>query len=284
VATFYTTAVVNFITWNAAYSIFPDLTFIKRSTYQLTQLTPFYGEQVAKYGPRGWKLLETVSDGDHRHTKSLRLDDGKNAERRVGDSFTWKIDLDINGVTPGAPSSVIEHCFFAISRNEISSAYAVFHPEPERYSTSHYVTHMSVFKSCVLKYQYLTNRVNRGYAWKEERDTHRFFWKQQAGRLNELTRIECDKLPEDERPVDIVNSVEREYFTHAAAIRRNPPEGWTFWDSEVPEWFKEYEKERRGKVLGEEKRVDGEVNVKEREEARPVNWGYVPRYYGQTRI
>jgi hypothetical protein len=166
VGTLYTTAVVNFITWNAAYSIFPDLTFIKRSTYQLVMPTPYFRKLVTKYGRRGWKTQETVRHEDRQNTRSLGLDDQEDSARRIGDPYTWKIDLNINGITPGAPSSVVEHSFFALKRKESTRA-SPFCPEeePPRYGLSYYERHTFVFTSCVLKYQYYTNGINGQFSW-----------------------------------------------------------------------------------------------------------------------
>ncbi|KAH6684495.1 hypothetical protein B0J14DRAFT_13981 [Halenospora varia] len=50
---FYTRAIVNIISWDCAWSLFPDTTFIKRKTYQLVSLDSFYGNLIRKYSRRG---------------------------------------------------------------------------------------------------------------------------------------------------------------------------------------------------------------------------------------
>jgi hypothetical protein len=82
---FYTTAVVNIITWNKAYAIFPDCTFLERKTYMLKPLDDFFGSQLVKYSNRGWTTLETqwVEDKKPWHSLQDRI------QRRVGDSKTW---------------------------------------------------------------------------------------------------------------------------------------------------------------------------------------------------
>lgn len=101
---FYTTAVVNIISWDCAYSIFPDVTFLKKKTYQLKPLSNYYGFLLTKYHRRGWVCLQVPRNDDGKWTSSLQT----YASRRVGDSKCWKMKLDTTDVEPGPPSSVLE--------------------------------------------------------------------------------------------------------------------------------------------------------------------------------
>ncbi|KAH8683003.1 hypothetical protein BGZ60DRAFT_551938, partial [Tricladium varicosporioides] len=71
---FYTTAVVNIISWDYTWSLFPDTTFIKRKTYQLVSLDSFYGNLIRKYSRRGRRTLEVPWHDDLQNTKSLKTD------------------------------------------------------------------------------------------------------------------------------------------------------------------------------------------------------------------
>jgi hypothetical protein len=234
ITSYYTTAVVNFITWNAAYSIFPDLTFIKRKTYQLTELNSYFGKQVAKYGRRGWKTLETVWDDDREYTKSLPPSENMHAVRRIGDSKTWKINLDTTGVTPGAPSYTIEYSFFKTSLKERTTG------TRHKVTKKFYQVDARIFKSCVLQHKYLVTQ--------SANPTCTFWW-EQADRLNDLTRIECTKLKGEERPFLISRSHAKNYYKNTDRVHSNTPEGWTFWDAEIPKWEAAYEKRQREKGL-----------------------------------
>jgi hypothetical protein len=71
---FYTTAVVNIISWNIAYSIFPDATFLEScKTYSLSWQPQAYADHLAKYEKRGWPLYEAILNGDLRPPDSIKL-------------------------------------------------------------------------------------------------------------------------------------------------------------------------------------------------------------------
>ncbi|KAK6001453.1 hypothetical protein QM012_002784 [Aureobasidium pullulans] len=84
----YTTALVNVITGNHAYSIFPNATFIKRQTYP-TRIPDYFNGVVLtqKYKDRGWQFIQRVPK-KKKATKELDL-----GQRRIGDKHTWKMAL-----------------------------------------------------------------------------------------------------------------------------------------------------------------------------------------------
>ncbi|KAI5273753.1 hypothetical protein E4T47_03033 [Aureobasidium subglaciale] len=84
----YTTALVNVITGNHAYCIFPNATFIKRQTYPTRVPDYFNGVVLAqKYQDRGWRFIQRLPK-TKRVTEELAL-----GRRRIGDKHTWKIAL-----------------------------------------------------------------------------------------------------------------------------------------------------------------------------------------------
>jgi len=116
---FYMTAVVNIISWDCAYSIFPDITFIKRKAYQLKAMTVYYSNLCEKYYRRGWLCLQVPRDDDRKWTLSLQT----YGSRRVGDSKCWKMDLDTADVESGSPSSLLELPFHISRYSDYDTKY-----------------------------------------------------------------------------------------------------------------------------------------------------------------
>ncbi|CAD0112569.1 unnamed protein product [Aureobasidium uvarum] len=84
----YTTALVNAITGNHAYCVFPNATFIKRQTYP-TRIPDYFNGVILtqKYKDRGWEFIQRIPK-KKRVTEELDL-----GYRRIGDKHTWKIAL-----------------------------------------------------------------------------------------------------------------------------------------------------------------------------------------------
>lgn len=104
----HSSCVVNFISWNKAYSIFPRTTFINRQTAPLTRQYGYTLRHFDKYEERGFEFVGPLSS-------SIRA--GTSRHRSVGDKHTWKFPLDTTGVTPPAPGDyppdfVLESCTF----------------------------------------------------------------------------------------------------------------------------------------------------------------------------
>lgn len=105
---FDTTMVVNIITWNKAYSIFPLITFIQYRGYLLQPLHDGSSPFISKYTRRGWKIQEIVWPEDWKVNHSIQ------PYRRIGDRYTWTISLDTSKVSwSQTPDYVLEHsCFW----------------------------------------------------------------------------------------------------------------------------------------------------------------------------
>jgi hypothetical protein len=97
---FYTTAVVNFLSWNKAYSIFPDITFLHpRTTYPLKRIDRSYPPLLAKYEIRGWTMSDPIPE-------------------------TRKIALNTTGVgTPRVPDFVLESSCFQLRSSQENYRY-----------------------------------------------------------------------------------------------------------------------------------------------------------------
>lgn len=116
-----TTDQLNFISWNKAYSVLPRYTFMKKKVRFLTPSIPAV------------RLARHVED-DIDQVKApdglvIAADDFARTNRRVGDSDTWVMELDVKGVEEiDIPNQVLELTMFVIkSENDASEQ------QPKRY-------------------------------------------------------------------------------------------------------------------------------------------------------
>ncbi|PQE10290.1 hypothetical protein CJF32_00000788 [Rutstroemia sp. NJR-2017a WRK4] len=153
--------VVNIISWNFAYSLFPDLNYIKRTAHS------------SKGGRNANSEQEAAAQGGIKYLHSLQF----NSSRRIGDSYTWSIALDTNSIKAGQPTSVLQHSFFKVMEN---------------IRNGDHVVSVESFRSPVLRYQYTVSD-------KHFYDP-RAFWDLIEQKLTELINLELSKIPEDARP------------------------------------------------------------------------------------
>ncbi|KAG1881323.1 hypothetical protein F4604DRAFT_1577927 [Suillus subluteus] len=91
---FHSTCVMNFIAFDAAYSLYPIATFEDRSTLQVWRARPLHDVSVPiKYGQRGFRWLSALP-----LDTSLSTSFYPHMTCTVGDQYTWKLPLDIQGV------------------------------------------------------------------------------------------------------------------------------------------------------------------------------------------
>ena len=137
---------MNFITFNAAYSLYPKATF--EHTVNLALRNDCYNDQrcLAKYARRGWRTIGNFWPQDDATADIFALD----RQRFVGDDKCWTILLDLEGVQTRprlSPTSdpfqwdPVEHNSWCLST---TSAY------PWRASTT-----FSFVKSPVFRFTYL---------------------------------------------------------------------------------------------------------------------------------
>ncbi|KAK0107305.1 hypothetical protein ONS95_004002 [Cadophora gregata] len=181
---FTSTAVMNFMSWNAAYSMFPELTFLEPRR----QLKLCTGQEddnemeriqahVEKYRKLGWKLLPQ-QDTKESPSPSLQVE----RTRRVGDHFSWKLALDVDGVQPSSvPDYVLEHCHFGIrcSNNSMGTE-----AREESYESGAYDLTSHVLK---YKYTYSTSKADFWHAFMSTR-LHGLI-------IAELREVDEDTLP-----------------------------------------------------------------------------------------
>jgi len=112
---FHSTVVVNVISWNKAYSICPDATFLERETFVLQPLIDGSEKAIAKYAERGWRNWISPEDqrADGKELPRSLAPKPSGQFRRLGDTKTWTVKLDIRGVdTPIEPRLLLEHACF----------------------------------------------------------------------------------------------------------------------------------------------------------------------------
>jgi hypothetical protein len=99
---------MNFIAYDAAYSLFPQPTFEKRETLVIgkntSETNPTIASALAKYRERGWRIRYILQSTDesavyHPNTRSAQHDlYGIDVYRRVGDASCWVLRLDTTNV------------------------------------------------------------------------------------------------------------------------------------------------------------------------------------------
>ena len=140
-----TTQAMNFIAWNKAYSVFPKTTFLDHEVLPLKGADKDVRAEIARCGEFGWCLGVNASP----HQELSRT------HRRIGDSRTWKMDLDTLRVTqPGTPTAVLEYSSFGIQQPTVSLETTWYQLEESlKYSIS-----VKPLTSQVLKYRYTCSR------------------------------------------------------------------------------------------------------------------------------
>jgi hypothetical protein len=107
---FHSTCVMNFIAFDAAYSLYPVGTFEKRETLPVWRARPLHDLTVViKYGERGFAWVSTLPSGTSPQNPPFY----PFTDRTVGDRYTWKLPLDTRGVALRSqmnPSSSVFQC------------------------------------------------------------------------------------------------------------------------------------------------------------------------------
>ncbi|MCJ1402670.1 hypothetical protein MMC11_005890 [Xylographa trunciseda] len=208
---FYTSAVINFISWNKAYSMFPSPTFIDHKTYLTRKPDDYLGGLLAKYSERGWRSQEVLWPEEEKSSHPIQR------SRRVADRLSWIIPLDVRNVSwSRTPDSALEYATFSIAKCRSL-------PDPiDRHF--HYEIAASAFTSMALKHGYTHT------------DCSDFFLTFAAERLSSLLFLECLKINPAERPA----------FHFPSQLRggglASYPQTWRFCDDQIPKWYEAWEK------------------------------------------
>ncbi|KAH6916753.1 hypothetical protein BKA70DRAFT_1090499 [Coprinopsis sp. MPI-PUGE-AT-0042] len=96
IMTFHSTCVMNFITYEAAYSLYPGPTFDHRITLTSREAGESQLRGIAKYTRRGWTATDNAYYLPNKYRDAFLLD----VPRWVKDSHTWRIPLKALDVPP----------------------------------------------------------------------------------------------------------------------------------------------------------------------------------------
>ncbi|KAI1304365.1 hypothetical protein F5Y03DRAFT_406974 [Xylaria venustula] len=215
---YYTSCIMNFISWNKAYCIFPRATLLFNETVPLKYPNDYNVELHKKYSRRGWRQRTRAidlgrSDGPGTRRKFPPRDTSPlgvylDGDRRIGGSDTWTMRLGTVGIErPEHPDSVLEYSSFSVNPG------------------SHHKMRMAsiqvgAFRSPSLRYEYTFGCLD-------------IYWDYVGHVLMENTRAQlCTKMKESE-----AESIERQYYPSLHAARFERPEGWDFWDDWLPEAY-----------------------------------------------
>lgn len=221
---FYTTIVVNFLSWNRAYAIYPIPTFLNHKGYMLRDEAEFEENLASKYRSRGWSYedVEWTTGNPTNHLMKL--------PRRVGDRYTWQIDLDTTNVSPSQmPDSVLDYAEFGI-RNFFSNQF------PQRFA--HYPISAKAFRACTLRHEYLY-APNGWIEFLQEKMDH--------FTLRELRKLTLAERPADDALNDLIgdgNGVYQRVDDIVDSQGWVKPDTWTYYDCEIPDLYREWEQRR----------------------------------------
>ncbi|KAK6502404.1 hypothetical protein TWF506_002985 [Arthrobotrys conoides] len=125
---FYATHLFNVYDYKCAYSLFPQGTFLGRRGYKTQARTAKVVRCCGKYAQRGYDILD-YTDWSRKSTEEgrfgdvvLEVKDDREIQRsrRVGDRFSWCLNLDTTGVDvpEHPPSSLLEYATFGMGFND----------------------------------------------------------------------------------------------------------------------------------------------------------------------
>lgn len=217
-----TTADLNFIIWNKAYSLFPFTTFIQRRSFALTSFSERLNDVFARQYNDGFRTLSVdwFQSGSNRMMRS----------RRIGDKYTWIIDLNTTGIneTP-SPDKFIESTTFCLQQGSTADS-NVGGTVP--------LAHYKMGQLGILNHPVL----RRGYIVLYDEDTrprreHQKKISDLTKRLDETTIIELGKITRSQRPpqYDLIRAGQ----ATAAASRGlfALPTTWVFCDNDLIEYL-----------------------------------------------
>ncbi|KAL8691236.1 MAG: hypothetical protein Q9218_003494 [Villophora microphyllina] len=213
---FHGTHVINILTWNKAYALFPNTTFIIREGVALKKQDEVFQPFVEKYEKRNYRLTE-MQKHDPRRSMSEIVE-----IRRPGDRLTWSIPFDTTGMeAPNTPAYVLEHSAFGFDNSRYRSP-----------DTCSYNIEVWSFEACILRYRYTQPNLDGPF-----RDIQR-----------ELDRLKVEKLqrlPADRQPPNrqfmMPDLDGGDLGRWRQELLDNDVPGLKYYDDQMPRWYAEWE-------------------------------------------
>ncbi|CAD0089984.1 unnamed protein product, partial [Aureobasidium vineae] len=230
----FSTAHVNVITWNKAYCMFPNVTFMDRRMYFLHHPDEAMGQVLSKYSAHGWRTSNWVDYDQTRGCNKLGI---REKFRRVGDSSTWVIPLNLYKIRrPECPDSMIESCSFHIF------------PDFGTQESQHAVTGLKTFSigaqtfsCCMLKHIYTFHAPDVSWI---------VFLREKLSRMIMLEILKAGDtgLIAKTRQPDFMSVDHKCCPLLKFRPRFQRPDGWESVDYMVPVWFEEWTTARRNQA------------------------------------
>ncbi|KAJ2990846.1 hypothetical protein NUW58_g2756 [Xylaria curta] len=240
-----TTAHINFITWNKAYSLFPRQTLLDHQFYPLGSLDNGFGSGLSELAHHGWTTRDIVWP-DLADKTACKV---KGRLRRVGDNSSLVISLDTSSVQrPSAPDSVIEYAQFRVegrgSPNEDDHDGLQGFQNPRPIGGFRVVPSQSrdpnLRKFLTIQAQKVTSAAVRSIFTTASSEWRTYL----TDRLNRWAWLEFYKLESDNRPalppraLPLVSDVPDFEL----------PQSWDYADDQIPRWYQEWEEKNSVKV------------------------------------
>ncbi|KAI1325200.1 hypothetical protein F5Y16DRAFT_401663 [Xylariaceae sp. FL0255] len=233
---YYTSCIVNFITWNRAYCLFPRATLLFKETIPLTRWGDDLMALHTKYCLRGWRLRVILTHNQkaslfpasHPRGRIHPLGHFMREERFIGGSDTWKMRLDTAGVDRREikqPDMIIDY-----------SAFRFINFDPQQTSPDgeglRLETH--TFRSNSLRYTYLYG-------------DYKTYWVRLSHRLERNTLAQMSAKLKGSEAGALVEGIQTATQLHDLEFEK--PAGWDYWDDALPEAFEAmWEEGREGRV------------------------------------
>ncbi|TIA83411.1 hypothetical protein D6C76_02075 [Aureobasidium pullulans] len=230
----FSTAHVNIITWNKAYCMFPNVTFIDRRMYFLHNPDEALGQILSKYSAHGWRTSEWV---DYDQTKGCNKPGIRENFRRVGDSSSWVIPLNLHKIrTPETSDSILESCTFQIFPDS--------GPQKSRHAVTGLKTFSigaQIFSCCMLKHNYTFHTPDASWSRFLRENLSRMIM------LEILKTGDADLIARTRQPDFMLGD-----HKCCPLLRTRPrfqrPEGWEYVDHMIPSWLEEWKSARRNRT------------------------------------
>ncbi|KAK2053471.1 hypothetical protein LY76DRAFT_597811 [Colletotrichum caudatum] len=222
-ATSCTTADMNFISRDKAYSIFPSLTIQKHKLYPLRGLDDEFGRRMKEYAHHGWTTRDIVwPDWTSEKLRGTGC-------RRAGDRFSLIVSLP--GDFPAlmsTPNYVAEHAQF-----EISGSIITVGPNRGKKRADDYTIKTRAFTSHALRHRYAIDPFSDWKDYVEER-------------LKRWILIELLKMDPEVRPQRVTPTSPLSIYSISLPDSFVPPGAWDYADDQMPEWYQEWGKNKFG--------------------------------------